>query len=193
MVMNSNGSKHLKFIFIRLKHLMLCSKIIFSKNFYCVYVFSVVPDDIISKTHPVQFDRIDVPFIRKTTLRMDGAAGPSAVDAAGWKRLCTSFGAHSADLCHAISSLAKTICTTYVDPNALEAFLADWTNVQMSDPLESVIIVGKAVSITLKSVIHNSKKVLAQFIYCWHIQEGGPVVCQIHFIGFVNIWHCRWH
>ena len=117
---------------------------------------------------------------------MDGAAGPSGVDAAGWKRLCTSFGAHSADLCHAISSLAKTICTTYVDPNALEAFLADWTNVQMSDPLESVII-------TLKSVIHNSKKVLAQFIYCWHIQEGGPVVCQIHFIGFVNIWHCRWH
>ena len=41
------------------------------QNFYCVYVFSLVPDDNISKTHPVQFDRIDGPFICKTTLRMD--------------------------------------------------------------------------------------------------------------------------
>ena len=37
--------------------------------------FFVVPDDNISEPHPVQFDRIDGPFVRKTTLRMDGAAG----------------------------------------------------------------------------------------------------------------------
>ena len=51
------------------------------------------PDDNISEPHPVQFD-IELMahlFIRKTTLRMDGAAGPSGVDVAGWKLLCTSF------------------------------------------------------------------------------------------------------
>ena len=55
---------------------------------------------------------------------MDGAAGPSGIDAAGWKRQCTSFGKHSTDLCDAISCLARIICTTYVDPKGLEALVA---------------------------------------------------------------------
>ena len=58
----------------------------------CTHCFCVS----ITETHPVLFDG---PFIRSVALRMDGAAGPSGVDAAGWKRMCTSFSAHSADLC----------------------------------------------------------------------------------------------
>ena len=55
---------------------------------------------------------------------MDGAAGPSGMDTDGWKRSCTSFCSHSADLCEAIASLAKRICTTSLDPKGLEAFVA---------------------------------------------------------------------
>ena len=43
------------------------------------------PDDSIPEPHPVQFDGIDGLFIRSVVLRMDGAAGPSGIDAAGWK------------------------------------------------------------------------------------------------------------
>ena len=134
-------------------------------HFYCVHVFFMVPDDNISEPLPVQFDRIDGPFVRKTTLRMDGAAGPSGVDAAGWKQLCTSFGAHSADLCHAISSRAQRICTAYVDPNSLEAFVACMQtdcSIQMSrcqtywNRWNLTMHCWKAVSITLKSVIQNA-------------------------------------
>ena len=52
------------------------------------------PSDAIQKPHSVRFNRIDGPFIRDTVLRMDGAAGPSGIDVAGWKRLCTSFRSH---------------------------------------------------------------------------------------------------
>ena len=47
---------------------------------------------------------------------MGGSSGPSGLDAAGWKRLCTSFCSSSNDLCVALSSLGQRLCTEYVDP-----------------------------------------------------------------------------
>lgn len=41
--------------------------------------------------HPVMLAAIDGQLIRNTVLKMDGAAGPSGLDAAAWKRICTSF------------------------------------------------------------------------------------------------------
>ena len=41
--------------------------------------------------HPVVFEGPDRVLIRLTILRMDGAAGPSGLDVAAWKKLCTSF------------------------------------------------------------------------------------------------------
>lgn len=95
---------------------------------------------------------------------MDGAAGPSGIDAAGWKRLCTSFGTHSVDLCDAISCLARRVCTTYVDPKGLEAFVAcrlialdKYPGVRPIGIGETLRrIVGKAVSITLKADIQEA-------------------------------------
>ena len=82
------------------------------------------PSDAVLEPHSVRFDRIDGPFICDTVLRMDGTAGPSGIDAVGWKRLCTSFRSHSSYLCDAIASLANKICTAFVDPKGLEAFVA---------------------------------------------------------------------
>ena len=84
----------------------------------------ISPGTHVHEPHPVLFETIDGPLIRRTILMMDGAAGPSGLDAAAWKRLCTSFKAASADLCEALASVARRICSSYVDPSGLTAFIA---------------------------------------------------------------------
>ena len=84
----------------------------------------ITPDNPPPEPHPIIFKKIDGELIRSTALRMEGAAGPSGLDTAAWKRLCTSFKTSSADLCNAIASLARRICSTYVDPTGLMPFVA---------------------------------------------------------------------
>ena len=73
--------------------------------------------------HFVLFDNLNSDLIRQTALRTTGAAGPSGVDAMGWRRFCTSFKA-SHDLCHSLASVARRLCTSYVHPIGLSAFVA---------------------------------------------------------------------
>ena len=47
---------------------------------------------------------------------MDGSAGSSGLDVVTWKRLCTSYKIASADLCNALASVTRRICTELVDP-----------------------------------------------------------------------------
>ena len=84
-------------------------------------ITSEVPPD---EPHPILFDRLDGQLIHSTALRTDGAAGPSGLDASAWKRMCTSFKSASMELCDALASTAKWICTSYVDPSGLSAFVA---------------------------------------------------------------------
>ena len=57
--------------------------------------------------HPVVFDSLTGDAIRKAALRVEGGAGPSGLDACDWRRLCSSFGATSDDLCQAVTETAK--------------------------------------------------------------------------------------
>ena len=66
--------------------------------------------------HPIVFDQ----FVLKTS----GAAGPSGLDAAAWRRICTSFQRASSDLCDALSAVARRLCATFVDPAGLSAFVS---------------------------------------------------------------------
>ena len=50
--------------------------------------------------------------------------GPLIFDARGWRRICTSYHGASADICNALASLARRLCTDYVDPAGLTAFTA---------------------------------------------------------------------
>ncbi len=54
-----------------------------------------------------------------------GAAGPSGIDTQGWRRLCTSFKSASHDLCRALASVAKRICTSLVDPKGCRLIALD--------------------------------------------------------------------
>ena len=74
--------------------------------------------------HPGLFDRLTGASIRSAALKTTGSAGPSGVDAAGWRRLCCSFHKESNDLCAAIAAFAWRISTNFVDPDGLSAFVA---------------------------------------------------------------------
>ena len=63
-------------------------------------------------------------LIHNTVLKMDGAAGPSGLDATAWKRMCTSFKTSSADLCESLASTARRLCSEYVDLTGISALVA---------------------------------------------------------------------
>ena len=90
---------------------------------------SVAPEVLVTTdaphdTHPVYFECLTGSQIRSAALCTQGAAGPSGVDAAGWRRMCTSFHRESVDLCASIAAVARRLCTTLVDPEPLRALVA---------------------------------------------------------------------
>ena len=64
-------------------------------------------ESTVKEPHFILFEQIDGHLIRETALWTNGAAGPSGLDAAAWKRLCSSFAYLSAYLCDALASIAK--------------------------------------------------------------------------------------
>ena len=86
------------------------------------------PDTIINVNHSnvihsVIFDGIDASAIKSAVLQTEGSAGPSGIDAKGWRRLCTSFHSGSIELCKSLAALARRLCTSLVDLCALAPFL----------------------------------------------------------------------
>ena len=71
--------------------------------------------------HPIIFESLDASVVRSAALRVTGAAGPSGLDAHEWRRLCTSHKGASRDLC---ASVARRICSSYVDPTSIKPLLA---------------------------------------------------------------------
>ena len=83
----------------------------------------IQPHANLPNTHPVIFDRIDASAIRSAALHTKGAAGPSGIDAHGW-RMCTTFKSVSSNLCHSLALLARRLCTEFVDPHSLAPLMA---------------------------------------------------------------------
>ena len=71
--------------------------------------------------HPVIYQDINAKTIRSAALRTSGAAGPSGIDARGWRRMCCSFKSASDDLCNSLALLTRRICSEFVDPDGLAA------------------------------------------------------------------------
>ena len=65
-------------------------------------------------------------MIRDAALRTKGSGGASGVDSNGFKRIlaCKSFKHSSVALCDALATLARNLCTEYVDPSSIEALVA---------------------------------------------------------------------
>ena len=84
----------------------------------------LTPSSPATELHLIHFERLDGQLIRRIALRMSGSAGPSGLDASAWKRICTSFKAASAEICNALASIARKICSQIVDPSGLSAYVA---------------------------------------------------------------------
>ena len=81
-------------------------------------------DDEPQNPHPIIFESLDGNAIRSAALKVTGAAGPSGLDAHEWRRLCTSHKGASRDLCASLATVARRICSSYVDPTSIKPLLA---------------------------------------------------------------------
>ena len=75
-------------------------------------------------SHPVVFEKLTGETIRHAALHCQGAAGPSGLDASCWRRLCTMFHGASKQLCEALATATKRMCTSYIDPEIIRPFIA---------------------------------------------------------------------
>ena len=73
--------------------------------------------------NPIPLENLNAEAIRTATLKTNGAADLSGLDAHSRRRLCSSFKS-SNDLCTALACVGKCLCTTCVNPDHLSAFNA---------------------------------------------------------------------
>ena len=73
---------------------------------------------------PVMFECIDAELIHHAAKNTTGTAGPSGLDAHGWRRICCTFKEASDELCLSLALLARRLCTQVVHHSALAPLLA---------------------------------------------------------------------
>ena len=76
--------------------------------------------------HPVFYDALNGELIKKCTLRTKGSAGVSQQEDNLWHKMVTGHKeGNSAQICNAVASVARRLATEYVNPEGLEALLAN--------------------------------------------------------------------
>ena len=75
--------------------------------------------------NPILFAGLNGGEIRKSAIATQGGAGPSGGDADQWRHMCVGFRNASNTLCEAMSAVARRMATELLDPQGLEAFLAN--------------------------------------------------------------------
>ena len=85
----------------------------------------IQPDTPLKKAHfIIMFQQIDGHMIREIALKADGTIRPSGLDTAAWKHLCSSFSSFSSDVCDAMASITRRICSSYEDASGLTVITA---------------------------------------------------------------------
>ena len=72
------------------------------------------------------YQEINGELVREAALGTKGSGGPSGVDPNGFKRIsvCKSFKRSSTNLCEAIATLTRRLCSEFVDPLTIEPIVA---------------------------------------------------------------------
>eukprot|EP00731_Ephydatia_muelleri_P014864 Em0008g584a len=103
------------------------------------------------------FDGIDASAIKSAVLQTEGSAGPSGIDAKGWRRLCTSFHSASVELCKSLAALARREGTTQGDPLAMPMYaLGILPLIQRSTG--DILQVWYAEDVSATGTIHNLRE-----------------------------------
>ena len=74
--------------------------------------------------HHIMFERLTPEMIKKVARNMHGSAGPSGVDADGWKKMLTCYTTASNRLCSALARAARHLCTVNLEGTDLTALTA---------------------------------------------------------------------
>lgn len=80
----------------------------------------------VEEVHESGDNEITGEISREAALRTKGAGGPSNVDANGFQRILASksFKRSASNLCDALVTLTRRLCTEYIDPATNELILA---------------------------------------------------------------------
>jgi len=94
--------------------------------------------------HSVLFESIDGEAIVKAAMNTQGSAGPSGLDANAWRHLLTGY-RPSQKLAEAIASLARRLCTEFVDPKTVTAYCSSRLIPLDKDPGVRPVGIGEVV------------------------------------------------
>ena len=127
----------------------------------------------IDKVETVSFDGINADLIQQCAKKTEGSAGPSGLDADGWKRILCSkqFKSKPFELCEVIADLARKLCTSHVNPAFLKAYCA-CRLVPLSKSVNSVRPVG--IGEILRRIIG---KALMQHMKVEVVNTTAPIQC----------------
>jgi len=129
--------------------------------------------------HPIIFDCLDSSLLHCTTIRIEGSAGPSGVDALGWRHLCTSFQSASLDLCHSLASVARHISTLFIDPDALQPLFNCQLIALDKNPRVQPIGIGETSRrIIAKAVLYIVKQDVMDAASCLQLCAGQRTDCE---------------
>jgi len=80
----------------------------------------------VEEVHKAAYNEITGEMIREVALRTKGAGGPSNVDANGFQRILSSksLKKSGSNLCDALTTLTRRLCTEHIDPATTEPILA---------------------------------------------------------------------
>ena len=140
----------------------------------------MLPDKL-EEIHPIKFDSIDAENVRKTALKTRGGAGPSGVDADGWKKILTSnqFGNSTDDLCKTFAEVIKKLCTVENQSTSSEAFLTNRLIPLDKNPGLRPIGVGEVLRrIAGKVIVSHLKEYVIQSVGSLQVCAGQDAGCK---------------
>ncbi len=148
---------------------------------------STPPSD--HEPHFIEFHQIDGGMIRTMILRMDGAAGPSGLDASHWKKICTSFSRESDNICDAIAMVARKICSSYVDPVGVSSLVASRLIALDKDPGVRPIGIGEVIRRVIgKAVLSVIKSNVIDVTGCSQLCAGVSSACEAIISSVKNVY-----
>ena len=73
------------------------------------------------KSHSILFEKIGRQLIHSMALKTNCSAAPSGMNSAAWKTMCIKN--ISTKFCNALAATVKKLCSQYMDPNRISAFV----------------------------------------------------------------------
>ena len=131
--------------------------------------------------HPIKFGSIDAENVRKAALKTSGGAGPSGLEADGWKRIFTSnqFRDSTDDLCKTFAEVIKKLCTVENQSTSLQAFLANRLIPLGKNPGLRPIGVGEVLRrVSGKVIVSHLKEDVIQSVGSLQVCAGQDAGCE---------------